>query len=488
MKWLHLSIRKQLFIAFASSSLILIFIVLVGVKTYISQQFLSYLSAQEAQRLQQLAYYIGDFYSEQFTSKPPHPVKPQSRPQTSLQQTLNWEQVFQAIEIDRLLNKNSVFNDPQLAFTDLALLDLNRVLILGDEINQPLEVPIYDGNDSKKIIAYLQTQVPKAAMAPLDEVFQQKQQLAFMFAGGLALVIAALTARFFSQWQSQRILKLEAASYALVQGKYERVIELKGTDELSALGLALNTLAKRLAENKAQRHRFFSNIAHELRTPLAILRGEIEAIQDGIREATPTQIQKLHRQTIHLIKLTSDIDLLAKSEAGELQLQKQVRDVIPFAQHLQESFQTRFEAAGLDFTFILEEGVLNTTQIYVDLARIQQVFTNLLENSLKYTQTPGQVQLTVALEAPNWVRWEIADSAPGVSAINYTKLTERLYRPDISRNKAEGGSGLGLSIVQSLVQSHDGQLSIQASQFGGLAVTVRLPQYFKTQISGKQEV
>ncbi len=243
-------------------------------------------------------------------------------------------------------------------------------------------------------------------------------------------------------------------------------ITLYGDDERLVMARDIT----RLHRLEQMRRDFVANVSHELRTPLAVLRGEIEAMQDGIRPLNQENLSSLAQEVAQLERLVADLRLLSQSDAGALDIQ-----LAPM--NLSESLESRLndadrwlEESGLTLTTALADDVM----IRGDAQRLRQLWSNLLDNSCAYTQPPGKLSVSLICERGDAViTWQ--DSAPGVPEEELSRLTERLYRVEGSRNRASGGSGLGLSIASALVTAHGGTLTPSASALGGLTWTLRLP-------------
>nr|CAA6802370.1 MAG: Sensory histidine kinase BaeS [uncultured Thiotrichaceae bacterium] len=213
------------------------------------------------------------------------------------------------------------------------------------------------------------------------------------------------------------------------------------------------------------------DIAHELRTPLSILRGEIEAIQDGISQATPQTIQSLHQETLHLQRLVEDLYTLSISDSGSLTYHKTTLNI---AGLLRETL-AQFDAPLKEAQLILTSEIINIANVEGDSQRLQQLFQNLLRNSLRYTDTPGKLHVTLTVTS-NQVSISFEDSPPGVPNESLPHLFERLYRVESSRNRATGGAGIGLSICHNIALAHDGSISAEPADLGGLKITITLPR------------
>ncbi|MBA1842338.1 two-component system sensor histidine kinase BaeA, partial [Escherichia coli] len=198
--------------------------------------------------------------------------------------------------------------------------------------------------------------------------------------------------------------------------------------------------------------------------------GELEAIQDGVRKFTPETLASLQAEVGTLTKLVDDLHQLSMSDEGALAYQKAPVDLIPLLEVAGGAFRERFASRGLKLQFSLPDSIT----VFGDRDRLMQLFNNLLENSLRYTDSGGSLKIS-AEQHDKTVRLTFADSAPGVSDDQLQKLFERFYRTEGSRNRSSGGSGLGLAICLNIVEAHNGRIIAAHSPFGGLSITVELP-------------
>ena len=214
-----------------------------------------------------------------------------------------------------------------------------------------------------------------------------------------------------------------------------------------------------------------ADISHELRTPLAVLKAELEAIQDGIRPMNQATLAPLQSEVTQLNKLVNDLHDLAVTQTGKFRYSFEPVDLNRIAHSSFSNMQARASDAGLSMTY-----ASNGKPIFIsgDEARVQQLLSNLLENSIRYTDKGGQIRLQLTQSA-GFAEILIEDSAPGVDESARQHLFERFFRVEASRNRASGGSGLGLTICRNIVESHLGSISAQASPLGGLLVIIRIP-------------
>ena len=218
------------------------------------------------------------------------------------------------------------------------------------------------------------------------------------------------------------------------------------------------------------RRDFMADVSHELRTPLSVLRGEIEAMEDGVRRLDADALQSLKGEVMTLTRLVNDLNELALADLGALVYRKTPVAVGDVLESTVGAFRERLAGAGLGLTLQLAPGLLMSA----DESRLRQLFRNLVENTLRYTDPGGSLKVVTRRDGDD-VCVDFMDSAPGVPDTLLPKLFERFFRGEASRNRATGGSGLGLAICRSIVEAHDGTISARASPLGGVWVALRFP-------------
>jgi two-component system sensor histidine kinase BaeS len=304
----------------------------------------------------------------------------------------------------------------------------------------------------------------------IERALSEQQDLRFA-AIALGMLVAALVlGAGLAHWLTKRTRAVARATAALIRGDYDVRLQARGHDELAQLARDFNELAATLAANRRARQQWIADIAHELRTPLAVLRGEIEALEDGVRPLGPASLGSLAQEVAQLARLVEDLHLLSLSDLGALDYRKEPLDLAEVVEDIVDAHRRALAERGLEVELRLERGA----RILGDATRLGQVFGNLMQNSLRYTDSPGR--LAVALRRAGGrvvVDWQ--DSSPGVSERDLPRLTERLFRVDASRSRAGGGSGLGLAIARAIVEAHDGTLVARASPLGGVWWEITFP-------------
>ncbi|MFH0789755.1 MAG: ATP-binding protein [Pseudomonadota bacterium] len=310
--------------------------------------------------------------------------------------------------------------------------------------------------------------------------FIKQQQLQFLSRQKTALVLSAigllLTVVLFSFPLANRLVKplraMAVATHDIASGKYAVRVPVETSDELGKLAGDFNTMALSLEKNEKARRQWVADISHELRTPVSVLRGEIEALLEGIRTINPEAIRSLHGETLRLQRLIEDLYQLALSDLGTLTYHKENLDPVEVLDDSLMSYHEEFDRKSLGLSTDTPKEF--RALVFADPARLHQLFTNLLDNSLKYTDPGGE--LIIRLTCSNGqVVIEFEDSRPGVPEETLERLFDRLYRVEKSRNRASGGAGLGLAICRNIVEAHGGIIVAHPSRLGGLLIRVTLP-------------
>ncbi|BFM48872.1 ATP-binding protein [Marinomonas sp. THO17] len=302
--------------------------------------------------------------------------------------------------------------------------------------------------------------------------FVKQQGEAFLLISAFMLAIAALLTWPLAQWLSRPLSSMRMATKKLAMGQFDTRIEVKGSDELADLSGDFNHLAYTLENTREARKRWVADTAHELRTPVAILRGEIEAMQDGIIKITPESLASLQHEAIHIARLIDDLNQLSMHDMGSLNYDMEELELQDIVEQSVQAMTLPYSEAGLEIEFEDQE---NAPIIMTgDADRLHQLFSNLINNSLKYTNAPGKLKVSLSKQGKNAVIL-FEDSAPGVSDEDKDRIFEQFYRIENSRNRATGGRGLGLAICTNIVDGHQGNISAYHSPIGGLGIKIELP-------------
>lgn len=305
---------------------------------------------------------------------------------------------------------------------------------------------------------------------PIERDFERAQVRSATIALAAMLLAALGLGYLIARYLLRPVNQLAAASRELAAGHYDTHVHFRGDDEFAALGRDFNHLADTLAANRATARRWGADIAHELRTPVAILRAEVDAMRDGVQEPTPAAFASLDAECLRLQSLIEDLYQLSLADAGTLEYSFEPVDLRELAEAARDTHERLMQQAGLELRLELHAVPL----VRGDGRRLAQLIANLLSNARRYTDAPGKVRLATVSVA-GAAHLIVEDSAPGVTDAALPRLFERLYRADASRARAEGGAGLGLSIVKSIADAHEATVAASPSPLGGLRIVLRFP-------------
>ncbi len=355
-----------------------------------------------------------------------------------------------------------------------------RRIVLLDEAKSPVYGPptlprglaLRPLAHNGKTVGYLGMLPPRNVSDARQLRFVQEQKNAFSLIALAVVALAALLSVPLARQMVRRIRDLASATHLLASGRFDTRVSGDSSDELGQLSRDFNTLALTLEKNEAARRQWVADISHELRTPLSVLRGEIEAFQDGVREATPQAIGALHGEVMKLGRLVEDLYELSLSDLGALTYRRTDTDLGRLLRQAIDPY--RHEFAGREILLEADVPPDPPFPAFADPDRLTQLFSNLLENSLKYTDGGGRLKVRIEREGRTaTVHFE--DSGPGVPASELPRLFDRLYRVEGSRSRATGGAGLGLAICRNIVEAHNGTIAAFPSPMGGLWVKLELP-------------
>ncbi len=369
---------------------------------------------------------------------------------------------------------------PMSALKYIFLLDEKKILVAGK--NQPLNeaflIPLLDDGET---IGYVGIPFNPAVRDLQDADFAQGQEHKLSLVIIVALIIASLAAFPLAHLLTKRIHYLVDQVNLFSRGNYREKVSLRGRDELTELAKHLNNLGEVLEQSEQTRRQWVADISHELRTPLSVLQAELEAMEDGVRQLDRNAVVRLITHSQRLRHLVNDLYELSLTDLGGMTYRKDTMDLAVLLRESIQAMQPQFALQHVELKLeIKDEPVI----IFGDQNRLQQLFVNLLKNSMQYTNAPGVTQVALKIEQDHAIIC-IEDTAPGVAEEHHEKLFERLYRADSSRNRTTGGAGLGLSICKNIVAAHDGTITTSNSRLGGLSVTISLP--WQSQPLGKKD-
>jgi signal transduction histidine kinase len=309
----------------------------------------------------------------------------------------------------------------------------------------------------------------------------------------LAALVALAVALVITGRVTRPLRRLRDAAQRLAGGARHEPLAIPPDRELAELAISFNTMATELEHQQHLRRQLVADIAHELRTPLSVLRLQIESLEDGIEQPTPATLRSLAEEVSLLTRLVDDLRLLSLADAGQLSLAPEELDALTIVERAVAAAMPRARQQQID---LRAEPPTLPMAVVADPQRLTQILGNLIENALRYTPAGGTVTLRVSSElrvlssefmaqAPlthnsqlttrNWIVFEVADTGAGVPPEELPRIFERFYRTDKARARDTGGTGLGLAIVQRLVEMQGGRIWASSALGRGTTFHVALP-------------
>jgi signal transduction histidine kinase len=328
----------------------------------------------------------------------------------------------------------------------------------------PIEV---DGHQ----VGYLLPATSTSFLREPEETFLQRLRATIVPVGVVACAVAILLGLFLTWQMTNPLRRLTAAAQGIAGGDLSQRVNIRSKDEIGDLGLAFNEMAENLSRAEELRRNMTADIAHELRTPLSVIRGNLEAILDGVFQPTNENVSSIHKEAVLLSRLVDDLQELALAEAGQLRIEREPTDV---ADLIQRTIGAVGPRAGKVGVVVATDLAGDLPLLSVDPQRLSQVMGNLLDNGLQYSPEGGTITVR-ATKTGDAVRVDVVDQGPGLDPEELSLVFERFYRGDKTRSRATGGAGLGLAIVKQLVEAHGGRVWAESTAGEGATFSFTLP-------------
>lgn len=305
-----------------------------------------------------------------------------------------------------------------------------------------------------------------------EEAYRSATAISIAIATTVAVLTAFVVTAYLSRRLQRSISEVSAAASAVAQGHYGiRVTAPRLGEEFDELAIAFNEMAERLQSVDSTRRRMFGDLAHEIRTPVAVLEAYLEAVEDGVKNLDSQTITMLREQTGRLVRFSADAAALAQAEEVGATIDPDWVDADNLVAAVSAAYADRYAAKNV----ALHTRADDAGRLFADRQRMAQILSNLVDNALQYTPAGGHVTLTAARLGPEMV-FSVADDGEGVSAEHLPHLFERFYRADFARDRVHGGSGIGLAIVKAFTEAHGGHVTAASRGLGqGCTFTVAVP-------------
>jgi len=329
-------------------------------------------------------------------------------------------------------------------------------------------IPIRSNNET---VGVLLINRPVYRIGQPGSAFLDRINFQILWSGLLAVALALLLAVILSRTITRPIRELTAAAQAVSVGEQAHQVPVRSRDELGQLATSFNRMSADMVRSLNLRRQMTADVAHELRTPISIILGHAEAVHDGVLPPTSEVFEIIRDEAGRLEHLVNDLRTLSMADAGELKLV--LRSYPP--EQLLNDVQRLYthQARQRKITISTNIGA-SLPDVEVDPQRMKEVFTNILDNALRYTPENGHIVLSASL-VEDAVEMKLQDSGPGVDPDELDRIFERFYRTETSRTRDEGGSGLGFAIAKSIVEKHNGHIWGESKPGEGLTVVIRLP-------------
>lgn len=460
-RW-RLGLTGKLFAAMVLVNILVIVAMLVATRVSFERGFIGYLAQQDAQRLHQGVAPLTVAYQEHGSWD------------FLLQNRSLWHKLLRPFDAS-LYPASGARPEPPLsdligANTRFTLLDAHGTYLFGNPgclADSPREPIVVNGSTVGWL---LMMPFQKAAEAG-DLRFQRGQIDAGWSIALFAVLLVAAITWWLARALAAPLRRITGATHRLAKGEYQVRVPMVSGSDIGQLERDFNHLAKTLQGNEQIRSAMVADISHELRTPIAVMRGEIEALEVGVRPLTLEAVSSIGSEAHRLSRLVDDLYELSLADVGALRYHRVELDLVQLLQSLLGPLRRRLQDAGISLQLELAEQPL---WVQGDARRLHQVLLNILENTLRYVD-PGQaVHLRAAAHGAQ-VCIDIQDSGHGVPEAAMASLFERFSRVEASRSRATGGAGLGLAICRSIISAHEGSIDAARAPQGGLWIAIRLP-------------
>lgn len=312
-------------------------------------------------------------------------------------------------------------------------------------------------------------------MGPPEQIFLESVHASLIWVGAAIMAVGLAASYALARSITVPIRKLGQVAEQLEQGNLGQTVSINTNDEVGHLAIVFNRMSEKLGTNAKLRRQLLANIAHELRTPLAVIQGNLEGMVDGVIEPSREQLSSLHEEAVRLNRLIKDLRDLSLAEVRQLVLEKQPTDMNQLVARTVLMLKPMADEKQIRIDCHLEDRLPKVT---VDPDRMNQALYNLLVNAIRYSPLQGAIQvhtMTIEKQTKKWLKISISDAGPGISPEDLPYIFDHFYRGDKSRDRKSGGSGIGLAIVKQLIENHGGQVTVESQLGEGCVFEALLP-------------
>lgn len=458
-------LRTVIAVRFALIVLVVAFLISIASNILINREFEKYVEEQQAKQAKELARNLSNQYNEHSGGWNLDYIHGLGM------YALSEGYIIKLYDADKNILWDAENHDMTLCYQMMNTITLrmqeNRPDLKGDFV-----IHRFDIEKDNRLIGYLDVSYYSPySMSENDFQFIVVLNRILVAVSIVSLLGAVMMGLVLANNITKPVVNAAEIAQQISQGEYNiRFTDGSRTKELYELTQAVNQMAASLGEQEALRKRLTSDVAHELRTPIANVSSYLEAILDNVWEPTPDRLQNCYDELERISKLVSELEKLQQAEDGNLKLEKTQVDLLKISQAVVCNFETQLAEKKLNCQV---DGV--HAEVWADQGRIRQVVTNLVSNAIKYSNEQGTIRLRIE-ETANSGILRVEDTGIGIPREEQKLIFERFYRTDRSRNRKTGGAGIGLTIVKSIVEAHGGQITVDSEEGDGSKFTVTLPK------------
>ncbi len=371
------------------------------------------------------------------------------------------------------------FRDRRTLF---GLADENGIVLISVDNNAPAGARLSQSDlasgtplviDNRQVGTILIAKTPPG-LNQEESLFLDRTNQALLIAGSGALLVALVMGIFLSRSLTKPLKALTQAAQKIADGQLEQQVAVSSKDEIGRLANTFNRMSQEVARANQQRRQMTADIAHDLRTPLTVIAGYVEAMRDKVLPPTPERLDLIYNEIERLQSMVGDLRMLSQVDAGELPLTPQTIAPIGLLQHAVDLFQHQAQQKGIALAVESSSGA-SLPEIQVDEARMMQVLDNLLSNAFRYTPEGGKIILAARQKDACCVQLMVQDTGSGIAEEELSAIFERFHRADRSRHSETGESGLGLAIVKALVEAQHGRVWAESGLGKGTTIFMEFP-------------
>ncbi len=452
-----MKLSRKITLFFVSAILLSIFVVSLISNSIINNRFDKYLVDEQGKKLEKISSEINELYEE-------NGYKLYERQISSYSSLENLNIKIKNLE-DKLLYSSDKMH---------RIGNMHRKMMKSQGMMEGQYVedafPLFQ-NDEKVgtvIIGY----IDNSYLTESALIFKSALTKVLFISAIIALIIGILTSIFLSTSLTKPLIKIRNTALEMQKGNLKQKSSLNtNTIEIKELSNSINYLGETLYRQEEIRKKYASNISHELRTPISTLKSHLEAIMDGIWEASPEHLSILMDEINRLTLLVDDLKDSFNSNEDKIILNKTKFDVSTEIKDIITTFTPMFNKANIGIEQNIEENV----KVYMDIDKLKQIMYNLISNAIKYIDEDGKISISLQRKDVNKVIIRIKDNGIGIKEKHIPFVFDRFYRADGSRNKDTGGTGLGLAIVKSMVKAHDGEIQVKSIYGESTEFIIHLP-------------